>query len=98
MPLARLAFHYGGHVVAYTDASQYLQFTEARKLVLIPRHAMAELRARDLLRRMDLGPLDKSPFGVAGEYARDMFLYPEGKRQNVYELVGTFDEPARFLA
>ena len=98
LPLARLAFDYGGHVVAYTDDAQCLQLTEGEKLVLFPRDGKAEMRASDLLRRLDLGPVSKAPFNVAAGHARDLFLYPEGKRQNAYELVGNFDDPSRFLA
>lgn len=79
------------------DPSQCLQRTEGDKLVLVPRYAKAEMQAWDLMRRMDLGPVDKAPFAVRDEHDRELFLYPEGKL-NAYQLVGVFDDPARFLA
>lgn len=97
VPVARLAFEYGGHVVPHADTAQFLQVTEDDKLVLIVRDAKVEDRAADLLRRMDFGPVNKAPFSVASAHAHDLFLYLPGNRQNGYELIATFDEPARFL-
>ncbi len=89
MPLARLSFDYGGHVVRHADTAQFLQVTEDDKLVLIARDAKAEDRAADLLRRMDFGPVNKAPFSVASAHSHDLFLYLPGNRQSrVTSLVG----------
>ena len=97
LPLARLAFDYGGQVVAHDAPAAVLERMEGGKLVLTQRRKAAEDKARRQLAKRRVVPLTKGLFQVDRTHAGALFIAPPG-RLGAYDLLATFDDPSRFIA
>ena len=96
LPIARLAFDYGGEIVAFHAANGTLERIENGRLILMPRDHKAELAAAELLGRYGMAPLLKMPFDIVPEHERDLYLQPS--KVSIYDFVKVFDQPERFIA
>ena len=96
LPLARLAFDYGGEIVPFHSGSEVLERLEDDLLVLTPRHGVLELKALDQLGALGLMPLKDSPIDAGSENQKDLYFAPEGTG-SPYDFLAEFDNPTRFL-
>ncbi len=97
LPLARLAFDYGGDVVSHSAHALVLERTEGGKLILTPRNKAAEDEARKRLGELGLLPLAETPLRAGSENAGALFVPPEGWH-TPYQFIARCDEPSRFIA
>jgi superfamily II DNA or RNA helicase len=97
LPLARLAFDYGGQVVASDAPVQLLERAEGDRLILSSRDKPAEDKARQQLAEFGLVTVAHGPLQVRAEDAGALFFLPPGK-PNAYEIISRLDDPSRFAA
>ena len=97
LPLARLAFDYGGQVVGHSVPTPVLERTEGDTLILTPRDKAAEDKAMKRVAEIGLRSLAGGPLQVIAELAGALFIAPPG-RPGIYEFISACDEPSRFIA
>jgi superfamily II DNA or RNA helicase len=96
LPLARLAFDYGGEIVHFQARSEVLEQLEGDRLIVMPRNGANELEALDRVGKLGLKPLKDAPIDALAEHAKDLYLAPRNVR-TPYDFLAAFNEPSHFL-
>ena len=97
LPIASLAFNYGGETVHAHATEQMLERMEGDRLLLTPRDRKAEVTAIRRLAKLGFTPLNDLPFNAPPEHQEDLFLAPPNISSH-YELMEIWNDPSRFLA
>jgi SNF2-related domain/Helicase conserved C-terminal domain len=97
LPLARLAFDYGGEIVPLHAKGDVIERFDGELLIVTPRDSAFELNAHQALGARGLKPLNDAPFDVSIEHSKDLYFAPPNGT-SPYEFLETFDDPSKFMA